>query len=182
MDSWFMVQCRTYFNNQLFLLKASSFLKPSTTCPRLIPLNQQDIPNSKAWHEAKARCHPSFVYASQVHRTSYKWTFLSDRVRSSGSERRRGCAESSGACEYGATFSDERPHIFDKRSSGRMVDDKVMNLPPDAFGRMKAPAGTWASCIRIIDPVQVCSSCCHYFGRYSPVNLGQNCDKHSIGQ
>ena len=29
-----------------------------------------------------------------------------------------------------------------------------MQLPPEVFGRPKAPAGTWGSCIRIIDPVQ----------------------------
>lgn len=31
-----------------------------------------------------------------------------------------------------------------------------MDLPPQVFGRSKAPAGTWGSCVRIIDPVQVC--------------------------
>ncbi|GBE80630.1 CPSF A subunit region-domain-containing protein [Sparassis latifolia] len=39
------------------------------------------------------------------------------------------------------------------RQQGRMVDDEVVELPPALFGRPKAPAGTWASCIRIIDPV-----------------------------
>lgn len=30
----------------------------------------------------------------------------------------------------------------------------MVNLPPEVFGRPKAPAGTWGSCIRIIDPVE----------------------------
>ncbi|KAH9839239.1 CPSF A subunit region-domain-containing protein [Rhodofomes roseus] len=39
------------------------------------------------------------------------------------------------------------------REQGKMVDDEMANLPPEVFGRPKAPAGTWASCIRIINPV-----------------------------
>ncbi|CCL98671.1 uncharacterized protein FIBRA_00673 [Fibroporia radiculosa] len=39
------------------------------------------------------------------------------------------------------------------RQQGKMVDDELVNLPPETFGRQKAPAGTWASCIRIINPV-----------------------------
>lgn len=31
----------------------------------------------------------------------------------------------------------------------------MVNLLPEAFGRPKAPAGSWASCIRIINPVDV---------------------------
>lgn len=42
-----------------------------------------------------------------------------------------------------------------QRQQGRMIDDEVVDLPPEQFGRPKAPAGTWASCIRIIDPVEV---------------------------
>lgn len=38
-----------------------------------------------------------------------------------------------------------------------MVDEEVLELSPAVFGRAKAPAGTWASCIRIIDPVEVCN-------------------------
>ena len=34
-------------------------------------------------------------------------------------------------------------------------DREVVALPPETFGRPKAPAGTWASCIRILDPVEV---------------------------
>jgi splicing factor 3B subunit 3 len=30
----------------------------------------------------------------------------------------------------------------------------VLNLSPEVFGRPKAPAGTWASNVRIIDPVE----------------------------
>ena len=30
----------------------------------------------------------------------------------------------------------------------------MINLPADQFGRPKAAAGTWGSCIRIIDPIE----------------------------
>ncbi|KAF8070070.1 CPSF A subunit region-domain-containing protein [Lyophyllum atratum] len=40
------------------------------------------------------------------------------------------------------------------RRQGKTIDDEVVNLPPEVFGRPKAPAGTWASCIRIIDPIE----------------------------
>lgn len=30
-----------------------------------------------------------------------------------------------------------------------------MDLPVEVFGRPKAPAGTWGSCIRILDPVEL---------------------------
>jgi splicing factor 3B subunit 3 len=36
-----------------------------------------------------------------------------------------------------------------------MLDDEMLELPPEVFGRCKAPAGTWASAIRVIDPVEV---------------------------
>lgn len=32
----------------------------------------------------------------------------------------------------------------------------MLELPAETFGRCKAPAGTWASAIRIIDPVEAC--------------------------
>ncbi|KAG8947907.1 pre-mRNA-splicing factor rse1 [Tulasnella sp. 419] len=33
------------------------------------------------------------------------------------------------------------------------IDNDVLDLPPQIFGRARAEAGKWASCIRIIDPV-----------------------------
>ena len=30
----------------------------------------------------------------------------------------------------------------------------MVDLPPEQFGRPKAPAGTWSSAIRVIDPVE----------------------------
>ncbi|OSD06959.1 hypothetical protein PYCCODRAFT_1474347 [Trametes coccinea BRFM310] len=39
------------------------------------------------------------------------------------------------------------------REQGERIDEEVLSLPPAQFGRPKAPAGTWASCIRIINPV-----------------------------
>lgn len=41
-----------------------------------------------------------------------------------------------------------------QRQQGERIDEEVVNLPPEIFGRSKAPAGTWGSCIRIIDPVE----------------------------
>lgn len=41
-----------------------------------------------------------------------------------------------------------------QRQKGKRIDEEVVNLPPDLFGRPKAPAGTWGSCIRIIDPIE----------------------------
>lgn len=41
-----------------------------------------------------------------------------------------------------------------QRQQGKKIDEEVLNLPPEVFGRPKAPAGTWASNIRIIDPVE----------------------------
>ncbi|KAF8331909.1 CPSF A subunit region-domain-containing protein [Cantharellus anzutake] len=34
------------------------------------------------------------------------------------------------------------------------VDEEILNLPAEVFGRPKAEKGRWASCLRIIDPVQ----------------------------
>ena len=42
-----------------------------------------------------------------------------------------------------------------QRQQGKNVDDEVVALPAEVFGRPTAPAGTWASAIRIIDPVEV---------------------------
>lgn len=47
-----------------------------------------------------------------------------------------------------------------------MVDDEMLDLPAEVFGRAKAPAGTWASCIRIIDPVEVSQSARRHNLRY----------------
>ena len=43
------------------------------------------------------------------------------------------------------------------------MDEAVLELPSEQFGRPKAPAGTWGSCIRIVDPIEVsCFTCrCH---------------------
>lgn len=42
-----------------------------------------------------------------------------------------------------------------QRQSGKRIDEEVLNLPADVFSRPKAPAGTWASGIRIVNPVDV---------------------------
>jgi splicing factor 3B subunit 3 len=38
--------------------------------------------------------------------------------------------------------------------AGKTIDQEMLELPAETFGRCKAPAGTWASAIRIIDPVE----------------------------
>ncbi|KZT06669.1 uncharacterized protein LAESUDRAFT_700021 [Laetiporus sulphureus 93-53] len=40
------------------------------------------------------------------------------------------------------------------RVEHKTFDEEVLNLPAREFGRPKAPAGVWASCIRIIDPMK----------------------------
>lgn len=39
--------------------------------------------------------------------------------------------------------------------SNEKVDREMLELSAETFGRPRAPAGTWASCIRIVDPVNV---------------------------
>ncbi|KIK98465.1 hypothetical protein PAXRUDRAFT_823827 [Paxillus rubicundulus Ve08.2h10] len=45
-------------------------------------------------------------------------------------------------------------HLQELRNAGKMLDEEMLELPPEVFGRCKAPAGTWASAIRVIDPVE----------------------------
>lgn len=35
------------------------------------------------------------------------------------------------------------------------MDQEMLDLPAEIFGLPRAAAGSWASCVRIIDPVQV---------------------------
>ena len=53
----------------------------------------------------------------------------------------------------------ETKYFTSQRASGKSVDEEMVSLAPEQFGRPKAPAGTWASCIRIIDPVEVSIIC-----------------------
>ncbi|RKP05741.1 CPSF A subunit region-domain-containing protein, partial [Thamnocephalis sphaerospora] len=55
-----------------------------------------------------------------------------------------------------ATYSPfERERIVDAKSSeGDIVDQEVLDLPPETFGNLRAPAGKWASCIRILSPFE----------------------------
>lgn len=48
-------------------------------------------------------------------------------------------------------------HI-EQEMSNEKVDREMLELDPQTFGYSKAPAGTWASCIRIVDPVNVSRS------------------------
>jgi len=54
---------------------------------------------------------------------------------------------------YGEDVANQK--LQELASQGQSVDREMVDLPPATFGRVKAPAGTWASCIRVIDPVQV---------------------------
>ncbi|KAF9512528.1 hypothetical protein BS47DRAFT_1345296 [Hydnum rufescens UP504] len=44
--------------------------------------------------------------------------------------------------------------LEDLAASGKSVDQDMLDPGPEVFGRPKAESGQWASCIRIIDPVQ----------------------------
>ncbi|KAF9016376.1 hypothetical protein BDZ89DRAFT_1166289 [Hymenopellis radicata] len=44
--------------------------------------------------------------------------------------------------------------VDDLKRKGKQVDEEVVNLPAEVFGRPRGPAGTWGSCIRVVDPVE----------------------------
>ncbi|PBK73578.1 hypothetical protein ARMSODRAFT_952665 [Armillaria solidipes] len=44
--------------------------------------------------------------------------------------------------------------LAELRKQGKKIDEEVVNLPVTEFGRPKAAAGNWGSCIRIVDPVE----------------------------
>ncbi|EIW82846.1 hypothetical protein CONPUDRAFT_81012 [Coniophora puteana RWD-64-598 SS2] len=44
--------------------------------------------------------------------------------------------------------------LQEMRTKGQKVDEEILQLPVEVFGRPKAPAGTWASAICIIDPIE----------------------------
>ncbi|KAE9403897.1 hypothetical protein BT96DRAFT_964384 [Gymnopus androsaceus JB14] len=44
--------------------------------------------------------------------------------------------------------------LAELRQQGKKIDQEVLDLPVEVFGRPKAPAGTWGSAIRVIDPVK----------------------------
>ncbi|KAI0268860.1 CPSF A subunit region-domain-containing protein [Gloeopeniophorella convolvens] len=41
-----------------------------------------------------------------------------------------------------------------QQSKGKEVDQGLLDLPLDQFGHPRAEAGTWGSCVRIVDPVE----------------------------
>ncbi|KAN0135379.1 CPSF A subunit region domain containing protein [Lactarius tabidus] len=49
--------------------------------------------------------------------------------------------------------------VQELRSQKKAVDDAVLELPVEQFGHPKAPAGTWGSCIRIVDPIESKTVC-----------------------
>ena len=46
-----------------------------------------------------------------------------------------------------------------QEASGSRVDRSLLDLPANEFGRIRAPAGRWASLIRILDPLTVSVDC-----------------------
>ncbi|OAX33849.1 hypothetical protein K503DRAFT_836197 [Rhizopogon vinicolor AM-OR11-026] len=44
--------------------------------------------------------------------------------------------------------------LQEMRQAKQHIDNEMLDLPPELFGRPKAAAGNWASAIRIIDPVE----------------------------
>ena len=46
-------------------------------------------------------------------------------------------------------------HHLTKMTQGELANNDAKSLPPKTFGYIRAPAGIWASCIRIVDPVEV---------------------------
>lgn len=44
--------------------------------------------------------------------------------------------------------------VAELRQHGVTLDNEILDLPVESFGRPRAPAGTWGSCIRIIDPIE----------------------------
>ncbi|GAA6004559.1 hypothetical protein JCM10207_000934 [Rhodosporidiobolus poonsookiae] len=53
------------------------------------------------------------------------------------------------------TFSPQaiQKTVADMRMAEMQVDEELLELPAKEFGLPRAPAGTWGSCLRIIDPV-----------------------------
>lgn len=49
--------------------------------------------------------------------------------------------------------------VKQKESEGRRVDTLLLDLPANEFGRPRAPAGHWASCVRVLDPLAVSIFC-----------------------
>ncbi|RSH89543.1 pre-mRNA-splicing factor rse1 [Saitozyma podzolica] len=43
--------------------------------------------------------------------------------------------------------------LGEKEAAGDRIDKTVLDLPPNEFGRIRAPAGKWASLIRVLDPL-----------------------------
>jgi hypothetical protein len=54
------------------------------------------------------------------------------------------------------TFICKHLTLHFQRNKKQALEEEVFHLPAEQFGRPKAPAGTWASCIRIIDPIEAC--------------------------
>ena len=48
-------------------------------------------------------------------------------------------------------------HHLTKMAQGELANNDAKSLPPKTFGYTRAPACIWASCIRIVDPVEVSS-------------------------
>lgn len=51
--------------------------------------------------------------------------------------------------------SESKKRLEDQVAAGFEVNQAILDLPQETFGLPRAAAGNWASCIRIIDPVEV---------------------------
>jgi splicing factor 3B subunit 3 len=60
------------------------------------------------------------------------------------------------------TFSPQaqEKRLGDLVAAGIEVDRELLELPVEIFGLPRGAAGDWASCVRIIDPVEVSLSPC----------------------
>ncbi|EJD52535.1 hypothetical protein AURDEDRAFT_111199 [Auricularia subglabra TFB-10046 SS5] len=53
------------------------------------------------------------------------------------------------------THSQEAVHGALQQPDLKKYDRDVLELPPEVFGHPRAPAGIWASCVRIVNPVEL---------------------------
>lgn len=177
-----MTHVDNMFYYQLFLLNpcfASEFTYLTNTFPI------QHLPGYKAWFEAQARRTSAFIYAPKICYASWQHTLLHNRIRSQGI--RGGCQrqEAARTCKLylEATHFDIDLHVS-QRSQKKAVDEEVLELPLEQFGRPKAPAGTWGSCIRIVDPIEVSNLIfyCHIQVNMCSDVLEQDTSSRSPGQ
>ena len=85
------------------------------------------------------------------------------------------------SCAY-AAYGFEKL-INKQRSKGKPVDEDMLNLSPEVFGLPRASAGSWASNIRIIDPIEARTAFTPeiYHAYHLSCYLGQDFNCNSAG-